>query len=112
MIYSMPNIIVHNRQPCSLPTIGQLCRLGEFDVSNQNEPFPYIERRVKTVVPHPSFDPKTFEYDLALLKFAEPIQYERNIIPVCVPNGNDSYVDRIATVIGWGRLYEGKLMAD
>ena len=83
-------------------------RLGEFDVSNQNEPFPYIERRVKTVAAHHSFDPKTFEYDLALLKFAEPIQYERNIVPVCVPNGNDSYVDRIATVIGWGRLYEGK----
>lgn len=76
-------------------------------MSSQDEPFPYSERRVKTVVSHPSFDPKTFEYDLALLKFAEPIKYERNILPVCVPTGNDSYVDRIATVIGWGRLYEG-----
>lgn len=83
-------------------------RLGEFDVSNQEEPYPYIERRVRSVVSHPSFDPKTFEYDLALLKFAEPIKYERNVIPVCVPAGNDSYVDRMATVIGWGRLYEGK----
>lgn len=83
--------------------------MGEFDVSNQNEPYPYIERRVKTVVSHPSFDPKTFEYDLALLRFTEPIKYEHNIIPVCIPSGNDSYVDRIATVIGWGRLYEGKV---
>lgn len=63
---------------------------------------------MKSVVSHPSFDPKTFEFDLALIKFAEPIKYERNIIPVCVPNGNDSYVDRMATVIGWGRLYEGE----
>lgn len=77
-------------------------------MSNQNEPYPYVERRVKTIVSHPLFDPKTFEYDLALLKFAEPIRYERNILPVCVPSGNDSYVDRIATVIGWGRLYEGE----
>lgn len=77
-------------------------------MSNQNEPYPYTERRVKAVVSHSSFDPKTFEYDLALIKFTEPIQYERNILPVCVPTGNDSYVDRMATVIGWGRLYEGK----
>lgn len=77
-------------------------------MSNQEEPFPFAERRVKSVVSHPSFDPKTFEYDLALLRFSEPIKYERNIIPVCVPSGNDSYVDRMATVIGWGRLYEGK----
>lgn len=89
-----------------------LLRLGEFDVSNQNEPFPYIERRVKTVVSHPSFDPKTFEYDLALIRFTEPIQYERNIIPVCVPHGNDSYVDRMATVIGWGRLFEDGPLPD
>lgn len=82
-------------------------RLGEFDVSKQDEPYPYVERRVKQVVVHSSFDPKTFEYDLALLRFAEPVHYERNIIPVCVPTGNDSYVDRLATVIGWGRLYEG-----
>lgn len=67
-----------------------------------------MERRVKTLVSHPSFDPKTFEYDLALLRFTEPIQFERNILPVCVPHGNDTYVDRMATVIGWGRLYEGK----
>lgn len=57
---------------------------------------------------HPLFDPKTFEYDLALIRFTEPILYERNILPVCVPQGNDSYVDRMATVIGWGRLFEGK----
>lgn len=82
--------------------------MGEFDVSNQNEPYPYVERRVKNVVSHPSFDPKTFEYDLALMRFTEPIKFERNVIPVCIPSGNDSYVDRTATVIGWGRLYEGE----
>lgn len=73
------------------------------------EPYPYVEKRVKHIVSHPSFDPKTFEYDLALLRFSEPVKYQRNIVPVCVPAGNDSYVDRLATVIGWGRLYEGEL---
>ena len=88
-------------------TTNQL-RLGEFDVSHQKEPYPYVERRVEDVVSHHLFDPKTFEYDLALLKFNETVRFERNILPVCIPSGNDTYVDRMATVIGWGRLFEGK----
>lgn len=85
-----------------------LLRLGEFDVSHENEPYPYIERRVQIIAPHPEFDPRTFEYDLALLRFYEPVHYRPNIVPICVPSGNDSYVGKFATVTGWGRLYEGK----
>ena len=84
-----------------------LLRLGEFDVSHEREPHPYIERRVQIIAPHPQFDPRTFEYDLALLRFYEPIHFQRNIIPVCIPEQNDTYINRWATVTGWGRLYEG-----
>lgn len=84
-----------------------LLRLGEFDVSHENEPYPYIERRVQIIAPHPEFDPRTFEYDLALLRFYEPVHYRPNIVPICVPNGNDTYIGKFATVTGWGRLYEG-----
>lgn len=84
-----------------------LLRLGEYDVSNEKEPYPYIERRVQIIAPHPQFDPRTFEYDLALLRFYEPIHFQRNIIPICIPEINETYVGRWATVTGWGRLYEG-----
>ena len=86
-----------------------LLRLGEFDVSHEREPYPYLERRVQIIAPHPQFDPRTFEYDLALLRFYEPIHFQRNIIPVCIPEHNDSFVNRWATVTGWGRLYEGMI---
>lgn len=56
---------------------------------------------------HPQFDPRTFEYDLALLRFYEPVKFQPNIIPVCVPQSDENFVGRTAYVTGWGRLYEG-----
>lgn len=83
-----------------------LLRLGEYDISHEDEPFGHVERRVQIIAPHPKFDPRTFEYDLALLRFYEPVPFRKNISPVCIPEGNKSYVGRTATVTGWGRLYE------
>lgn len=92
---------VENVSPADL-----LLRLGEYDVSNDKEPEVFDERRVQIVASHPKFDPRTFEYDLALLRFYEPVKFRRNIIPVCTPEGEDQFVDKMATVTGWGRLYE------
>lgn len=84
-----------------------LLRLGEYDVSNEKEPFGYLERRVQIIAAHPQFDPKTFENDLALLRFYEKVPFRRNVVPVCIPESNSSFVNSWATVTGWGRLYEG-----
>ncbi|KPM04783.1 Trypsin-like serine protease 3 [Sarcoptes scabiei] len=92
---------VENVSPTDL-----LLRLGEYDISTDKEPFSHIERRIQIIAPHPKFDPRTFEYDLALLRFYEPIRFQKNIIPVCLPEHNDTYVGRWATVTGWGRLNE------
>ncbi|RWS29729.1 Trypsin-like serine protease 3, partial [Leptotrombidium deliense] len=89
-----------------------LLRLGEYDVSHDREPYPHIDRRVLIIAPHPQFDPRTFEYDLALLRFNEPVNFRRNIIPVCIPSGNKTYVNQSATVAGWGRLYEDGPLPD
>jgi len=98
---------VENVSPTDL-----LLRLGEFDVSSEKETYPYLERRVQIIAPHPQFDPRTFEYDLALLRFYEPIHYQRNIIPICIPDTNDTFVGRRGTVTGWGRLYEDGPLPD
>ncbi|GFX43982.1 serine proteinase stubble [Trichonephila clavipes] len=90
----------------NVPLTDILLRMGEYDISHENEPLPFVERRVQIVASHPQFDRRTFEYDLALLRFYEPIVFQRNIIPVCIPKGNDTYVGKYATVTGWGRLHE------
>lgn len=92
----------------SVPLSDILLRLGEYDISHENEPLPFVERRVQIVASHPQFDRRTFEYDLALLRFYEPVTFQKNVLPACVPSGNNSYVGKYATVTGWGRLYEGK----
>ncbi|KFM63809.1 Serine proteinase stubble, partial [Stegodyphus mimosarum] len=90
----------------NVPLTDILLRLGEYDISHENEPLPYVERRVQIVASHPKFDRRTFEYDLALLRFYEPVTFQKNILPICVPSSNNSYVGKYATVTGWGRLRE------
>lgn len=91
----------------SVPPSDLLLRLGEHDLSTDNEPYIHQERRVQIVASHPQFDPRTFEYDLALLRFYEPVQFQPNIIPICVPSSDENFVGKTAYVTGWGRLYEG-----
>uniref|UniRef100_A0A182IRY1 Uncharacterized protein n=1 Tax=Anopheles atroparvus TaxID=41427 RepID=A0A182IRY1_ANOAO len=90
----------------NVPPSDLLLRLGEYDLALEEEPYGYQERRVQIVASHPQFDPRTFEYDLALLRFYEPVIFQPNIIPVCVPENDENFIGRTAFVTGWGRLYE------
>lgn len=90
-----------------MPPSDLLLRLGEHDLSIEEEPYGYEERRIQIVASHPQFDPRTFEYDLALLRFYEPVKFQPNIVPVCVPEDDSNFVGSSAYVTGWGRLYEG-----
>ncbi|XP_069703525.1 serine proteinase stubble isoform X2 [Periplaneta americana] len=90
----------------NVPPSDLLLRLGEHDLSSEEEPYGYQERRVQIVASHPQFDPRTFEYDLALLRFYEPVTFQPNILPVCVPHDDTNFVGHTAYVTGWGRLYE------
>ncbi|CAK1548943.1 unnamed protein product [Leptosia nina] len=89
-----------------VPPSELLVRLGEHDLANEDEPYGFAERRVQIIASHPHFDPATFEYDLALLRFYEPVTFQPNILPVCVPDNDDDYVGKTAHVTGWGRLYD------
>ena len=86
-----------------------MLRLGEYDLASEKEPYGYVERRVQIIASHPNFDPRTFEYDLALLRFYEPVQFQPNIIPICLPEDDRNFLGSSGFVTGWGRLYEGRL---
>ncbi|XP_062551516.1 trypsin-like [Armigeres subalbatus] len=47
--------------------------------------------------------------DVALLRLAEPVAIEPNLVPICLPDGSDSYVGRKAILIGWGTTANGAL---
>jgi len=84
-----------------------LVRVGEYNVLNTKEVHKHVDRRIKKVVTHRSFDKFTYEYDIALLEMHDtPIKYQPNMIPICLPSSDNSLVGQIGTVTGWGRLSE------
>ncbi|GFY69520.1 serine proteinase stubble [Trichonephila inaurata madagascariensis] len=92
---------VDGKQP-----IDVVLRLGEHNFRRADEMHPHVERRIYVMVIHPEFDQITYENDLALLRFQEPVQLQANIVPVCLPHDVDDITGRIAVVTGWGRLSE------
>ncbi|XP_055930222.1 uncharacterized protein LOC129960679 isoform X2 [Argiope bruennichi] len=83
-----------------------ILRLGEYNFRRADEMHPHVERRIYVMVIHPEFDRVTYENDLALLRFQEPVKLQANIVPVCLPRNLDDITGRIAVVTGWGRLSE------
>ena len=49
----------------------------------------------------------TLHMVLTFCRFYEPVTFQPNIIPVCVPDSDEDLVGQTAWVTGWGRLYEG-----
>lgn len=58
---------------------------------------------------HPSYDSDTHAYDIALLRLKKYPELERGELwPACLPtNSSTSYVDRNATIIGFGKTSGG-----
>lgn len=92
---------VENAQPDQI-----LLRIGEYDLERSDEPYGHVERKVQIIATHPKFDPNTFEYDVALLRFNEPVTFQPNIIPICIPDNDYDFIGDTGFVTGWGRLYE------
>ena len=45
-----------------------------------------------------------YKYDIALMKLNHPIEFQANIMPICLPQDINDFVGRRAWVTGWGRL--------
>lgn len=82
-------------------------RVGEYDFSNVQEDYPYVERGAARKAVHPKYNFFTYEYDLALVRLEASVDFAPHISPVCLPASDDLLVGENATVTGWGRLSEG-----
>ncbi|KAH8363665.1 hypothetical protein KR084_012791, partial [Drosophila pseudotakahashii] len=82
-------------------------RVGEYDFSHVQEQLPYIERGVAKKVVHPKYSFLTYEYDLALVKLEQPLEFAPHVSPICLPETESLLIGMNATVTGWGRLSEG-----
>ncbi|KAH8236730.1 hypothetical protein KR026_009431, partial [Drosophila bipectinata] len=67
-----------------------------------------IQRAVTSVIKHKSFDPDTYNNDVALLRLRKPIAFSKIIKPICLPRYNyDPAGNFNHLLLGWGRTSEG-----
>lgn len=84
----------------SLLTSQIRIRVGEYDFSHVQELLPYTERAVSRKVVHPKYNFFTYEYDLALVKLEQPLEFAPHIAPICLPGTDDLLIGENATVTG------------
>ena len=83
--------------------------MGEYDFSvTYPGSLGHVDRKVQNAVSHRKYNPRTYEYDVALLRFDKPVKFEANVIPICLSDGNEDLAGQTGWITGWGTLYEGK----
>ncbi|XP_047471300.1 venom protease-like [Penaeus chinensis] len=82
-------------------------RVGEYDFS-QNGDTPHIDVQIADFRLHSNFNSRTFENDIALLILGQPVTFNKHVRKICLPPAGESFINRRATVTGWGALaYQG-----
>ena len=68
----------------------------------------HVDRKVQFVISHPKYGSRpNWEYDLALLRFKEPVKFAENLIPICLPDDeNEDFAGQTGWVTGWGQIHE------
>lgn len=83
-----------------------LVRVGEYNVLDENETHDHTNRRITRVITHVNFDKQSYEYDIAVLRMVRPVDFQPNVIPICLPSNNNLLVGKTGSVTGWGRRSE------
>lgn len=67
-------------------------RLGEWDLSTNDEPFKPKDYYISEVIIHPGFNPKTYQNDIAILKLSTTVDLSSfpSIRSACIAQPNDN----------------------
>ncbi|KAG7214710.1 hypothetical protein INR49_010602 [Caranx melampygus] len=84
--------------------------VGEFDITKTDPDEQVL--KVNRIIPHPKFNPKTFNNDIALVELTSPVVLSEHVTPVCLPSSMEPPTGSPCLVAGWGSLYEDGPSAD
>lgn len=97
-IITAASCVYRNLNPSSY-----LINLGVYNMSDSQ----FTIRSVSKIIIHPAYDPVGMKYDIALIKMADPVDFwlsnkeNFNIIPICVSDGTENYVNKTAIATGY-----------
>jgi len=95
---------------CGLTTAEVEVYLGEHN-RKENTEADEIQVNVAEMIRHGQYDAETVDYDFALLKLTDKIDFgsHPHIRPICLPapGSNNDYNDYVAVVTGWGVTDDG-----
>ncbi|XP_030643473.1 transmembrane protease serine 3 [Chanos chanos] len=63
---------------------------------------------VEKIFYHARYRPKGLDYDIALMKLVEPLNFNGYVEPICLPNFGEEFEDgKICWISGWGATEDG-----
>ncbi|XP_050528451.1 venom protease-like [Daktulosphaira vitifoliae] len=94
-------------QPQPGETELYMVRLGDLNLDpNVNDGAKPINVMVEKMIVHEKYNTETLFNDIALLKLAEPVKFNSNIQPICLPTSSElrshSFEGTLPFIAGWG----------
>lgn len=66
-----------------------------------------VQLGIARIITHPSYDPDTADYDVAVLELKRPVPFTKYIQPVCLPGAGHHFpTSKKCLISGWGYLKE------
>ncbi|XP_013191840.1 venom serine protease [Amyelois transitella] len=99
---------VRNRQPGNMAVV-----VGEHDVTVGDSPAT-TAYKIDDYLVHPRFDSSNYDYDIAIIRVTQDIQFGNLVGPVCLPFkfANVDMTGSKLIALGWGTLFIGGPTSD
>ncbi|XP_072261307.1 transmembrane protease serine 9 [Pyxicephalus adspersus] len=70
-----------------------------------------VKAYIKNIVKHPSYDPDTADYDVAVLELDSELRFNKYTQPICLPAATHVFpMGKKCVITGWGYLKEDNLV--
>uniref|UniRef100_A0A8D2QU20 Peptidase S1 domain-containing protein n=1 Tax=Zosterops lateralis melanops TaxID=1220523 RepID=A0A8D2QU20_ZOSLA len=70
-----------------------------------------VKMDISQIIPHPSYNAETADYDVAVLELKRPVTFTKYIQPVCLPDAGHHFpTSKKCLISGWGYLKEDFLV--
>jgi len=81
--------------------------LGEYVLGNDTDGANPEEYKIEKIIPHENYNPRTFDNDIAMIKFDTDVEFRVGIKPVCLPSHTPGTLEAKfaksgAFISGWG----------